>query len=269
MRYLLLNGSPHKGNTWKLTELAKAQIAAADTDAEFRELHMSKVKLPFCLGCSNCFRRGSEVCPHRDVMDGIIADMDWADGVVISTATFNLSPPALFRNLMDHLCYMLHRPHFYLKKALIITTTGGIGAKKSAKVISDLISGIGFNRVYRLPVIAHSWNSFEPNEEQIRQTKEIAAQFAADTVSKKAHPPAFWDLFAYNLFRGMCQWQTADSAYPTEDGVYWTDPARRNSCYDSAVPVRWDQRLIGTLIYRMGKSSGKKTVITYRKKAEA
>ena len=66
MHYLFLNGGPRKGNTWKLAELVKAQITQNNPSAECRELHLAELHLPFCAGCSNCFRRGQVFCPHRD-----------------------------------------------------------------------------------------------------------------------------------------------------------------------------------------------------------
>lgn len=264
MKFLLLNGSPRKGNTWKLAELAKAQIAAADTGSEFREVHLADAKLPFCAGCSNCFRKGSEFCPHRDVMDKLLADMDWADGVIVAASTFNMSPPALLRNLMDHLCYLLHRPRFFTKKALVITTTGGIGAGKAAKVVGSLLTGIGFNRVFRLPVMTRSWNCFAPGERILRKADQVTLRFFRDTVTKKLRPPALPTLIPYNLFRGMCPSQTG-SIYPTVDADHWSDPVRARRCYDSAVPVRWYHRAFGSMFYGMGKVMGGKVKVSYRK----
>jgi len=33
---------------------------------------------------------------------------------------------ALTKNLIDHLCFMLHRPCFFTKKALVVSTVGGV-----------------------------------------------------------------------------------------------------------------------------------------------
>ena len=62
MRYLVINGSPHRGNTWKLTLQAMETIRTADATAEFDEVHLGEANLSFCLGCSACFRLGHEKC---------------------------------------------------------------------------------------------------------------------------------------------------------------------------------------------------------------
>lgn len=58
MRILIINGSTHKGNTWRLTEKVKEQIEDIDNTAEFEEIHLSEYSIPFCTGCSLCFRKG-------------------------------------------------------------------------------------------------------------------------------------------------------------------------------------------------------------------
>jgi multimeric flavodoxin WrbA len=61
MRILIINGSPHKENTWCLTEKVKEQIAVLDNKVEFKEIHLSELNIPFCIGCSMCFRKGEPV----------------------------------------------------------------------------------------------------------------------------------------------------------------------------------------------------------------
>ncbi len=265
MNYLLVNGSPRRGNTWKLAELIKARILEAQPDAAFRELHLAQAALPFCLGCSNCFRLGPEHCPHRAVMESILAELNWADGVIVSLSTYNMAAPALYKNLEDHLCYLLHRPCFFTKKALVVTTTGGVGAAKAAKTAAGTLTGIGFNRAYRLAVPSHSWNCFAPTEKQSRKARAATARFAADVGSGILHPPGLLNLIPYNLFRGMCVWQTSAGPYPTADGPHWTDPVRARRCYDAAVPVRGYHRLFGSLFYGIGKVAGKRVTVSYRK----
>lgn len=146
MRYLVINGSPHKGNTWKLALVAMDYIGNAEV--EFDVVHLLEIDLPFCLGCSACFRLGHEKCPHNGIIGEIIRKIEAADGVIVLSSALNLRETALLKNLFDHLCFLLHRPHFFQSKALILTTTGGVGAKKTQRVLraflreSDLIDAI-------------------------------------------------------------------------------------------------------------------------------
>jgi len=78
MKYLIINGSPHKGNTWKVAKSAMENIKKLDSESTFQEIHLLDLKLPFCLGCSNCFRKGDEFCPHKDIMTEAINKINWA-----------------------------------------------------------------------------------------------------------------------------------------------------------------------------------------------
>lgn len=268
MKYLIINGGPRKGNTWKLVELACRQIIGDSPSSEFREIHLAKANLPFCLGCSACFREGDEHCPHHSVMNEIITGINWADGIIFATPTFNRAPTALVKNLFDHLCYMLHRPHFFTKKALVITTTGGVGAKAAAKSLAADLKGIGFNRVYLLPIVTHSWNDYSIDDKTKKQSSKVFREFCMDVESGKMHPPSAMLMIPYNLFRGMCLSNAPGTEYPTYDGIHWMDPVRAKSYYDSAIPVPLYKKPVGALFYQIGKLGGRMVSVSYKKKKE-
>ena len=47
MKYLLINGSPRKGNTWMVAELVKKEIARISPESSFEELQLEDLDLPF------------------------------------------------------------------------------------------------------------------------------------------------------------------------------------------------------------------------------
>lgn len=267
MKYLLINGSPHKGNTWKLAELAKANLAEYDSAAEFQEIHLSTLNLAFCTGCSNCFRLGHEKCPHYSKISAVIDAIDSADGVIVTSTAYNMRETALLKNFFDHLCFMEHRPHFFKSKALIITTTGGVGGKSAAKSIKSFLLAIGFNRCLMFSKSTASWNMYIPDMSVINELAKVTKKFYKDVASKKAHYPATEVLIPYNLFRGMALSYVPGSEYETEDGRYWTEQIRKDSVYGREVPVFILQKPIAHLFYVMGKTLGKKKSlqVTYKK----
>jgi multimeric flavodoxin WrbA len=109
MNYLILNGSPHRENTWKLVALAKETVKREDPYAQFDEIHLADIPLPFCLGCSACFRLGHEKCPHSAAVAQIIRSVDRADGVIVASTVYNRRETALLKNVFDHLSFLLHR----------------------------------------------------------------------------------------------------------------------------------------------------------------
>jgi len=265
MRYLVVNGSPHKGNTWKLVDLICNEIKTISPDSEFEEIHLYDLNLPFCIGCSLCFRKGYTFCPHNNIVQNILDQIDHSDGVIFAVTTFNLHLTALFKNLIDHFCFMLHRPRFFQKKAIVVSTTNASGAKKTVNYVSETLKAMGFNRCYTLPVSTYSWNSFSPQKKAVEKCQKLAHLFCQDVESRKLHSPSFSALMSYNIFRGMSLGYVKGTEYPTEDGVYWLEPSRAKASYDLAVPVPIHKKIYGNLIYIIGKLIVKHTTITYKK----
>lgn len=227
MKILIINGSAHRGNTWKLVEQAKNCLVESQKEIEFDEVHLIEEGLPFCIGCSNCFRVGHEKCPHYDVIGKIIEKIETADGIIIATTTYNMRETALLKNLFDHFCFMLHRPHFFKSKALVITTTGGVGGHAAAKSVKRTLMGIGFNRCYTFSRASFSWNAYVLNNKTLSSLGKVVQKFYKDVESRKLHNPKIGLLIPYNLFRGMSLAYVPGTEYETEDGVYWTDECRK------------------------------------------
>ena len=92
MKILVFNGGPRKGNTWRLTQAAKKYIHKIDNTVDFCEVHLSDVNIPFCTGCSNCFRKGHTTCPHHEKIPPII-DMIEARCIFFGFSSKTLSHP--------------------------------------------------------------------------------------------------------------------------------------------------------------------------------
>ena len=267
MKILIINGSGHKGNTWKLVEQANGYLKKLNGEIEFEEIHLIKENLPFCIGCSNCFRVGHEKCPHYSIVGKIIQKMENADGMIFASTTYNMRETALLKNLFDHLCFMLHRPHFFRSKALVITTTGGVGGSSSAKSISSTLKGIGFNRCYLFSRATFSWNAYEPDGRTLMALNKKVSKFYKDVNSGKLHSPDVSLLIPYNLFRGMSLAYIPGTEYETQDGVYWTEACRRKSIYAPGIKVSFYKKPIGYIFYGIGKIAGKMKgmLVTYKK----
>lgn len=265
MKYLVINGSPHKGNTWKLAEYAVECIKKQDSEAEFEEIQLMQLEIPFCLGCSNCFRKGPEYCPHKEKMKVVLDAVESADGIIVASTTFNRRETGLLKNLFDHLCYLMHRPRFYTKKALVLTTVGGVGSGGAVKSIAGTLRAIGFNYCYSYACQSVSWNAYEPTGKQKQKLSKVVSKFCNDVISRKYHCPNSVVLIPYNLFRGMCQYYAPGMEYATEDGIYWTDENRSKRAYDSVIPLHFYQKAMGAVFCFMGKTMGKKLIVTYKK----
>lgn len=198
-------------------------------------------------------------------MQGVIDRMEWADGVIFATTTFFMQPTALTKNLIDHFCFMTHRPYFFAKKALVLSTTGGVGAKDTVKYLAGWFRALGFNKCYELPVVSSSWNAYRLNDKIKLKCAKLSKKFHMDVVSRRLHAPRWLILIPYNLFRGMSLSYIKGTEYEYMDGIHWSDPYRTKSVYDPSIPVPLYKKPFGGLFYIIGKIAPKFITLTYRK----
>lgn len=262
MNYLVIDGCTHRGNTWLVAEEAMNRLKETDSHCNFEIVHLMQANLPFCIGCSNCFRKGPEFCPHKTIMSDIISKINHADAVIFVSTTYNVRETALLKNFMDHTNYFLHRPAFFTKKALVITTVGGFGGKSTVKSIGGTLLGMGFNKFYGLSIATISWNAYCITAKHQKQIHHVTDKFRCDVMSGKMHFPKTTVLIPYNLFRGMSDNYLPGSMYETEDGSYYIN---RKRAYDKQIPLLPHQILLGNLFYLTGKVMGKKMIVSYKK----
>ncbi|MGB4613733.1 MAG: NAD(P)H-dependent oxidoreductase [Erysipelotrichaceae bacterium] len=260
MKILIINGSPHKGNTWILTQHVKEFIYSFDKTINFSEIHLMDINIPFCTGCSNCFRKGHQFCPHNNKIQPILNSIENSDAIIFSVSCFQGHLTGVMKNFTDHIAFLIHRPRFFYKKAMIISTTGGVSANSTTKALASTIAGWGFNKSYQLPIVALSWNAYKPTEKDLQKAKKVANEFYEDVKSKIMHPPSIGVLIPFNLFQALCN---SNNDYPTEDNNFW--PKYIGMQYAPNIPLPFYKRILGKLIFLIGKHLSKKMIITYKK----
>lgn len=194
-------------------------------------------------------------------MDGI----ERSDGVIFSFPTYNMQLPAIMKNLVDHFCFLQHRPQFFEKRVLILSTTGAVGVKNSVKYLAGAAESWGFNQCFTLPIAAVSWNDYKPTEQHLKQCSKVAQRFYHTLAGKKLHSPSFGVLIPYNLFRGMSYAYRPGTEYAYQDGMFWEETGLIHSVYAPQVPLPFYKWLFGEAFYLLGKSMSKTMVVTYKK----
>lgn len=239
MKYLIINGSPRHGNTWKAIEQAKKNL-----NGEFEEVHLIKEKIPMCNGCYNCFNDGEERCPHRDKIEPIIEKIRQCDGLIIASPVYALNVPAVLKNFIDHVAYLYHRPEFFTKKALIVVTTAGAGHKDVAKYIDETLRHWGVNKVYKVYITCGGKETLESDE-----IDKTSRKFQNDLESGKLHSPKFTDIIFYNAWKAMA---LADE--PIEaDARYWREKDFINNDFAPEVKLNIIKKLFSKIMFVMMK----------------
>ena len=193
MKYIVINGSPRKKNTWKVVKQVMKNL-----DSEIEEVHLSKEKILMCNGCSKCIIDGENKCPHFDIINPIVEKLKAADGIIISSPVYAMNVSGILKNLLDHTAYFYHRPEFFTKKAMVIVTTAGAGHNNVAKYLDETLRQWGVNKVYKL---AFTCGGKDPLD--IKKIDKLTLKFKKDTESKKMHSPKIGDIIFYNVWKVM------------------------------------------------------------------
>ena len=220
MKYLIINGSPRRKNTWAIVKRARSNL-----DGEFEEIHLSECKIPLCNGCFKCINDGEDKCPHFVYISPIVKKIKECNGIIIATPVYALNVTALLKNFIDHTAYIFHRPDFFDKKALVVVSTAGAGHKKVAKYLNETLRHWGFNKVYNLPFACGEKENLETEK-----IDKISKKFGRDVKSTKLHNPKLMDIIFYNVWRAMAVKENVIEA----DGKFWRE---NNLIYHDFSPI--------------------------------
>ena len=207
MKYLVINGSPRKKNTYGVITQAKTNL-----EGEAEEIHLLKENIPLCVGCYKCINESERKCPHFDKVGPIIEKIRECDGLIIGSPVYAMNVSALLKNFFDHTAYLYHRPEFFTKKALVVVTTAGAGHKKVANYIDETLRHWGVNKVYKISFACGGKDALETSK-----IDKVSKKFGDDLKSGKMHSPKFTDIVFFNVWKAL-----ALSDGPIEaDKNYW------------------------------------------------
>ena len=229
-------------------------------EIHFEEIHLKEIELPFCTGCSSCFIKGNIRCPHYLEVQQLIDKIEENDATIIASPCYANHVSALVKNFIDHLAFITHRPRFFSKKVLVVSTAGGNGAKNCTKYLRETFMCWGFNRGYELPVISNSYGRYEPPQKIVEKCKIVAEKFYVDVDGGKLYSPTFVNLLVYNIFRGMSHAGTEGEFY---DNKYWKDTGLVDVAYAIIIPLPLYKRFLGNIIYSISRRMATKTKFTY------
>lgn len=232
MKCLIIHGSYRKGNTYKVSQLVKAYMKAYGP-IEFEEVFLGELGIPFCIGCNQCFSKGEHTCPHSAIIQPIADKIMACDALIITTPTYALQVPALLKCWLDHMAYYFHRPTFFTKKALVISTTAGSGARSTAHYLKDVLQFWGFNHISILPLRCFSFD-YRPDIKALNKIGKTTSKFYAEITSNKLYSPSLKRLFLFNFWRSMAKSGQADN---TADFLYWSKMDLLDQSYPPGLPL--------------------------------
>ena len=223
---LVIHGSPRKGNTCKAANLVVEELASRPGWV-FEHLSLKELKLPFCLGCFNCILRDEKLCPHRAIMEPVLNKMLEADALIVGAPIYILHVNAETKNFFDHLAYVFHRPRFFGRQALVITTTAAAGARTGTRFLRKTLYQLGYNHARELPI--QCWDAvFQPKAKDLARIARVSRSFAEEVESGRPRKPTWFHIFYHSAFRAAAR---AGARERSADYLYWKEQGIIDKAY--------------------------------------
>lgn len=218
MKIVMIHGQNHKGSTYNIGRMIANKINNEENVVEFflpRDLNH------FCVGCYACIEDVTK-CPFYEEKDKIMTEVESADILIFTTPTYCMRASAPMKSFIDLTFnyWMSHRPRkcMFSKKAIVISTAAGSGAKKAVKDIADALFywGIPCIMSYGINIQAMNWNGV--NEKKKKKIEKDATKIANKVLKKKFVKVGFKTKVIFMMMRMM---QKANFGSGDADRAYW------------------------------------------------
>ncbi len=220
MKIVVINGQNHKGSTYNTGKLLVNHISG---NKEVKEFFLPRDLNHFCLGCYTCIEDESR-CPYYEEKHRIMECVENADLLVFTTPNYCMAPSAPMKAFMDltFTYWIAHKPRkcMFNKKAIVISTTAGAGARSAIKPIKTMLFywGVPYVKTYGIGVQAMNWQGVATKK---KDKIEKAMVKLAIKISKDKRPRAsIRSKFMFLMMRMMQQGNMGSS--PTERR-YWEE----------------------------------------------
>lgn len=248
VKCLVIHGSYRRGNTYRVTETVKNYMNELG-ECSFEDVYLKDLDMKFCLGCNQCFLHGEIHCPYQGVIQPLANKLEAADVLIITSPTYSLALSSLVKCWIDHMSYKFHRPSYFTKKALVITTTVGAGADSTGKYLSDTLTHWGFNWVDRLPVRCGGLD-YQPDDKTLKRIKRAAENLYVRGTSKQLQGPSYKKVVFFNVWRAMALYGKKENS---ADFRYWQATELDKYPFSPACPPSFGKKAIGNTVYWLAK----------------
>ena len=218
MKIVMINGQNHKGSTYNIGRLLAKKIGS---DKDIVEFFLPKDLNHFCLGCYTCIEDDTK-CPFYEEKNRIMKEVEEADILIFTTPTYCLRASAPMKSFIDLTFnyWMSHRPRkcMFNKKAVVISTAAGSGAKKAVKDVSDALFYWGIPCIVEYGICIQAMNWDGVSEKKKQKIEKDTTRIAQRLSRKKRVKAGIKTKAMFSLMRMM---QKADLGSGEADRSYW------------------------------------------------
>lgn len=222
MKIAAIIGSPRKrGNTYGVVEKIRKYLSEYYDDIEFEYIFLADHNLQMCKGCFNCIAQGSDKCPLKDDRIEIETKMLKADGIIVAAPSYVMGVPGIMKNFLDRFAFACHRPMFFDKAFLAVSTVGGVrGLKQTLGQLSILAAGAKSVIKLGIAMPPITMNGFDRKAE--KGIMKASKAFMRTLNKKQRKLPGITDWAWFNSFKALSSYKSYQKICPA-DFIYYDD----------------------------------------------
>ena len=224
----MINGTDHKGSTYNIGRILAEKLSDADN---ISEIFLPRDFSDFCCGCTCCFSKSEDKCPHYQKLRPLTDMIDNADVLIFTSPVYVYHTTGQMKAFLDHYGWrwMVHRPEekMFSKQAAVITTAAGAGMKYAIRDIADSCFFWGIPVTYKFgrAVKAVNWEAVSPD---MKMSIDFALEKIAGKIkSRYGNVPVPLKTRGFFRIMSLMQkngWNKADMDYWNTKG--WTGKKR-------------------------------------------
>lgn len=198
MKVTAILGSPRKkGDCFQVIEMIERSFNRME-EIQIEYINLKDIGLEFCKSCQLCYSKGGQYCPHKEVTTMLFNKMLESDVVIFASPVYEQHVTALMKNFYDHFSFLFHRPCFFDKKAILVSSTGGSGLKETLNYLKMCAVGWGFQISGLVGVCGATLKTDHTYKEDVQ--KKI--DHLVDNIKKsKEVSPSFYQLAMFQAMR--------------------------------------------------------------------
>lgn len=165
-RIVMLYGQNHKGSTYNIARMIADKI---EGEKEVTEFFFPRDLNHFCQGCYSCLE-DMKLCPFYGEKEKIINAIDEAEILIVATPTYCMHMSAPLKSFFDLTfdLWMSHKPmeSMFAKKAVIVSTAAGAGAKSAVKDVKDCLFYMGVPYIIKYGITVQAMSFADVSEKK-------------------------------------------------------------------------------------------------------
>lgn len=219
MKIVIVMGTYRK-NGAGAAYLARMQEAVKGTPGvEFEYLWLGDYEIKQCRGCMVCYEKGEAACPLKDGYLNAMKQLNAADAAIFYSPTYTLSITGTMKTFFDRSSYVLHRPYFKGRRALVLTAVDAYGDRPALKTLKTIVSMMGFDIVEATGIVNARYNSQPKYRARIDgKLKQEMRRLVDRATSGDAVRPTLFELFAFQFQKSVFG---SEMGGAKNDKLYW------------------------------------------------